>query len=357
MKDAAGCFQTKNITVAAAAALTISPFVRNASSCAADGSVEIYRSGGIPPYQYALDLLPYGNGNIFPGLAAGNHTAYVKDAAGCITSQVVNVAAGAGLFPTQSHTNTSTCVADGTIQLNANGGGVAPYSYKLDAIYTIYQPGNSFNNLPAGNYVGTVKDSKGCTGTVNINIALNTIIVTASATAAANCASNGTLQLFRTGGVGPYTYSIDGNTYQNGTTFPSITFPTLLPGTYSGYVKDSKGCIGVLNGIVVGPTCPVPPIAGGGNSKGSNLDVKVVNDNLKVNAYPNPTATEFTLKLEGFGNDKVSITVTDIMGRKVYMAEGSGSLQYVFGNKFTPGIYNVQVIQGDKKQTIKLVKE
>ena len=45
------------------------------------------------------------------------------------------------------------------------------------------------------------------------------------------------------------------------------------------------------------------------------------------------------------------------MGRKIYQAEGNGKQQYKFGNNFNPGLYNVQVIQGNEKKSIKLVKE
>ena len=82
----------------------------------------------------------------------------------------------------------------------------------------------------------------------------------------------------------------------------------------------------------------------------------IKNSTISVKAYPNPTTSEFTLKLEGLSNDKVSVIVTDIMGRKVLSAETSNKL-YTFGNTLKAGIYTVQVVQGDQKQSIKLIKE
>ena len=361
VKDAAGCIQTKSITVGAAAAIVVSPFVRNASSCSPDGSIEVYRSGGTPPYTYSKDGTNYQPGNVFSALAAGSYTVYVKDAAGCVGSAPATVAAGVGLAATTSKVNTSSCINDGSIQVNASGG-TAPYTYSKDN-GTTYQPSNSFSALGAGNYAIKVKDSKGCTsGTINVTINLNNIVVTASAVNASSCASsNGSIQLFRTGGVGPYTYSLE-DAVTNATFGPSSSpvFAGLPAGTYNGYVQDSKGCTAVLNSIVVGPSCPAPPVATN-KSLGNNAQVSTakvpVSNMLKVQAYPNPTATAFTLVLEGFSNDKVSITVTDIMGRKVYQAEGNGKQQFRFGSLFIAGIYNVQVVQADKKQSIKLVKE
>ncbi len=351
VKDAGGCVSTKpNINIGAAAAITVSPFARAASSCANDGSIEIYRSGGIPPYTYSKDNITYQASNVFSGLAAGPYTVYVKDSKNCVGQQTTTVAQGAALNVTTSKINTSVCMNDGTIQVYVSGG-VAPFTYSKDG-GTTFQTGNSFNGLGAGNYSIVVKDAKNCLGSTNVNIALNTIVVTASTTASTTCISNnGKIQLFRTGGTGPYTYSLDGSTYQS-----STIFLNKAPGTYMGYVKDSKTCVGTLAGIVVGPNCLPPPIAG------TNAKTNVVNvsreKNFKVEAFPNPSEHEFTLVLDGFNiKEKVSITVTDLLGRKVYQTAGTGKLQYTFGKNFKTGMYNVQVLQGKLSQSLKLVKE
>ena len=78
---------------------------------------------------------------------------------------------------------------------------------------------------------------------------------------------------------------------------------------------------------------------------------------LKLDVYPNPSSSEFTLVLEGYSNDKVSILVTNLLGKKVYQTEGPMHRQYIFGKDFAPGIYLVQVLQAGKKQNLKLVKE
>ncbi|MEP7164083.1 MAG: T9SS type A sorting domain-containing protein [Ferruginibacter sp.] len=352
IKDAGGCVSAKNVTVGAAPAIVVSPYATGASSCAPDGSVQIFRTGGTPPYTYALSVGagPAGTfqaSNTFTGLAAGPYTAYVKDAAGCTGSQTTTVAAGTGVSATISKVNTSSCVFDGSIQVNATGG-VAPYTYSFSA--APYQASNSKGNLAAGNYTVQVKDSKGCLSPVyNVTINVNNINVTATPTAASSCASsNGKIQLFRTGGYGPYTYSIDGNNY-----FSSSIFTGLTPGTYDGYVKDSKTCLGVLNGIVVGPSCPRPAA---GNTKINAVKVSV-NNVITAEAYPNPSNTEFTLVLKSNSKEKVAIIVTDIMGRKVYQAEGTAGKSYRFGNSFNAGIYMVQVMQGTNTQSIKLIKE
>ncbi len=347
VKDAAGCISTKSITVAAAAPLVASPFVRNASSCSNDGSIEVYRSGGISPYTYSIDGTNYQTSNKFLNLAAGTYTVYVKDSKGCVASQSAVVSQGAALNLTANKSNTSTCVNDGAIQLIASGG-TAPYTYSIDGVN--YQSSNLFTGLGANTYVASVLDSKGCTGTLNVTINLNPITVTAFATPAGSCeGTNGTIQLFRTGGVGPYTYSLDGNTYQS-----SNLFTGLVPGYYEGYVKDSKTCVGQLIDIYVGPECGQrAPVATKGNV-GTTTRTPAISS-VKVAAYPNPSASDFQLSLEGY-NGKVSIVVTDMMGRQVYQNETSAK-QFRLGSNFKPGLYNVQVIQGTEKKSIKIVKE
>lgn len=253
MKDAAGCVSTKSITVAAAAPIVVDPFVISASSCANDGAVELYRTGGIPPYTYSLDNITYTSNNSFTGLAGGTVvTGWVKDSKGCIGSlSGITIPQGTGLVVSMLRSNSSTCTIDGTIQFNVSGG-IPPYTYSLNNV--TFQAGNSFSGLAAGHYFGYVKDSRGCRGSAATTIGLNPINITATVSNATSCAANnGTIQVFQTGGIGPFTYSLDGNDYQ-----VSNTFTGLVRGIYSVYVKDAKVCIGVLDDIIIGPNCPSP---------------------------------------------------------------------------------------------------
>ncbi len=357
VKDAGGCVSTKpGIVIGSSTPVTVSPFARSASSCSPDGSIEIYRSGGIPPYTYSLDNMSYQSVNTFQNLAAGPYTAYVKDSKGCIGSQTVTVGQGVGLTVTAQKTNSSTCINNGSIQVNTSGG-IAPYTYSINGV--VYQPGSSFSGLGVGNYTVTVKDFKGCLGSMNVAINLNTINVTAYAVSASSCnlgvvGGDGSIQLFRTGGEGPYTYSLDGNIYQSSTIFLG-----LAPGIYNGYVKDSKTCIGVLNGILVGPNCPPTFTKISTINKSMNTKPALIpgNTGLEMQVYPNPSATEFTVTITDNNNDRVSFTVTDLLGRKmVQQKEGIGK-QFKFGKELTAGIYILEIIRGNEKKSIKLIRE
>ncbi len=347
VKDAAGCVSTKSITVVSTPPLNVTAYSRPSSVCTNNGSIELYRTGGIPSYTYSIDNITYQTSNVFLNLAADNYIGYVKDSKNCIGMIPVTVTQIPELTISAYNTHTSSCINDGTIQINA-AGGFGAYSYSLDNMN--YQSSNSFSGLATGNYTGYVKDSKGCISQISVTINVNPVVVTAYAVAAGNCTSaNGSIQFFRTGGTGPYTYSLDGTAFQGSTIFTGLT-----AGTYNGYVKDSKSCVGSLMNILVGPNCqPKYTVTKAATKPDNNVAI----DDFTVQAYPNPSSSEFTLALKGNADDKVSIIVTDLFGRKVYAAEGTGLKQYKFGNNLVAGIYVVQVAQGNNIQSLKIVKE
>jgi hypothetical protein len=352
VKDSKGCKNVQfGVTIAtnAASTITVTAQTNNTSSCVNHGSIQLFKTGGVGPFTYSLDGTSYQNSNTFANLASGTYTGWVKDANGC-TSTLAGIALtqASPVTVTERHTNTSTCANDGTIQLTP-GGGIPGYMYSLDNI--TYQAGNSFSGKAAGNYTGWVKDSKGCTALVPVTIGTTAaIVVTSYTTAASDCqTSNGSVQLFRTGGTGPFTYSLDNVTFQT-----SNTFTGKAPGYYTGFVKDSKSCVGSLANIFVGPNC-APTIV---NSKTQPLSKKIsANELFTVRAFPNPSTTEFILVLKSTSIEKVVISVTDILGRNVYQSVSGNKDQYRFGSNLKPGMYNVQVIQGAEKQSLKVIKE
>jgi len=356
VKDAAGCKNTNTFFVSRAGQPGFRTSITASGSCVSSGSVRLERrweGETYPPYTYSLDGINYSSSNIFNNLSGGTYTGYIKDGYGCIGSSQVIIPQDAPVSVTARFTNAGTCVNSGTIQANDATGGRPPFTYSIDGI--TFQASKSFTGLAPGTYTLTAKDYYGCLGNVSVTISQNPINVTYYATNATGCAAgNGKIQLFLTGGYSPYSYSIDGVNYQ-----VSNLFANLAAGTYSGYVKDGQGCVGTRNGIIVGPTgCnPPPPFAANSNAN-RKVQGLFKNAAFEVQVYPNPSQSEFTLLLQGYDSQvNVIVTVTDIMGRKVYQADGTGKQQYRFGANFITGIYNVQVIQGADKKSIKLIKE
>jgi hypothetical protein len=142
---------------------------------------------------------------------------------------------------TASATTNVTCNggSNGVITISNATGGTAAYTYSIDG--TNYQAGTTFNSLTAGSYTIYAKDSYGEVGSTIVNVTQPTIVSFTATGTNPTCygGSDGSITLSSvTGGVAPYTYSIDGTNYQTGTTFSNLS-----SGTYTTYTKDSSGCI------------------------------------------------------------------------------------------------------------------
>jgi hypothetical protein len=93
------------------------------------------------------------------------------------------------------------------------------------------------------------------------------------------------------------------------------------------------------------------------------VNTEPVNSNLmkgfKAIAAPNPTTTSFTLRIESDNNtEKVNVRVVDLYGRVLELKNGVAPNSVIrFGSTYRPGVYFTQIIQGDRKLVMRLVKE
>jgi hypothetical protein len=80
-------------------------------------------------------------------------------------------------------------------------------------------------------------------------------------------------------------------------------------------------------------------------------------EKFNVKAFPNPSLVDFTLKIETSNlQDNVNLKVYDINGRVVKILKGAPGETFRFGSDFTQGVYLLEVIQGAKRQTLRLIK-
>lgn len=142
-----------------------------------------------------------------------------------------------------------TGAADGKITVAVTGG--TGYTFSINN--GNYQSSGKFYNLAAGNYSVTVMNSDGCTSSISFVLtdpvatcAGVNIIVNATATGNDPCTSgNGTVTASATGGVPPYTYSLNGSAFQ-----ATAVFTNLITGSYTVMVKDANGCTGSASAVV-----------------------------------------------------------------------------------------------------------
>ena len=213
-----------------------------------DGVINLSVSppGTTAPYIYSItggSSFQGPNNGAFTGLAAGTYnTLVVQDANGCRNTNVVSVTL---TQPTQlnislSSSTDASCngVFDGALTVAGSGGTLA-YQYSLNG--GPFQPGGAFTNLAAGSYTVTVKDAEDCTNSLTVTISNSyTVSATISSPVNVSCPGlqNGGYTVNASGGVSPYNYA------NNGLLFGTNNVFTGLPiGTYTGFVRDSRGCL------------------------------------------------------------------------------------------------------------------
>ena len=143
----------------------------NPTGCTSnDGQIMLMATGGVEPYQFALNNDEWVSSATFTGLSAGIFTMKVSDAKGC--EQHVDVTLdipGTTLAATISAVADSECLTDnGSLSISASGG-TAPYQYRIGA--GSFGSAAVFNELKNGSYVITVKDESGCSLSLNATVA------------------------------------------------------------------------------------------------------------------------------------------------------------------------------------------
>ena len=86
--------------------------------------------------------------------------------------------------------------------------------------------------------------------------------------------------------------------------------------------------------------------------------VMEVQEGLHVKTLPNPSTTEFTLITSSNSNATIQLRVMDNLNRVVEIRKGvaaNGSI--TIGKNYAPGLYYVVAVQGNKKQSFKLIKQ
>ncbi|WP_025743897.1 T9SS type B sorting domain-containing protein [Aquimarina pacifica] len=152
----------------------------------------------------------------------------------------------------------SNCGANnGTITVTAAGGN-GGYEYELrdnlGTPITTYQSSNVFTALAPGvapnNYIVAVRDGNSaaaCEVTQNVDVAEDLPPTIALGTGGDLCYDTTDLASIEiditSGGIAPFTYSVDGAAGVPVATTPTFTIPNLTPGSYSVTVSDSNGCI------------------------------------------------------------------------------------------------------------------
>lgn len=204
----------------------------------ASGSVSVSPSGGVPDYEYSLNGGSYQKSPLFTNLPAGSHKITVRDGAGCRVEVPFSIKQKNSTLSAQSAATDIPCGQNtGTAVITASGG-TPPYSYSING--GAYGAANAFTSLAAGSHKASVKDAAGCTYELSFAIKqlASSLNATASATDVTCTQSTASATVTASGGVAPYSYSLNSGAFTS-----SATFSNLAAGTHKVNVKDALGCL------------------------------------------------------------------------------------------------------------------
>jgi len=321
IKDAANCVAAHSFELTEPTAVQVHTSALNVS-CYGDnnGAINVTASGGVAPYLYSLNALPFGTANNFDSLPGDLiYEVHVRDSNNCLVTayRFINepalIQVGYVLTPVSCYGGNN-----GALILNVTGG-VAPYTY----LWSDQSEAAQIGNLSAGPVSVYVTDLNGCNGQMDFNITapVSPLVVNATITNASSLtALDGALDLTTTGGTAPYTYM-----WSTTSTEPDLT--DLGVGVYLITITDNNGC-SLATTFQINSTAGTEAVAA-----------------PEWKMYPNPANTE--VRIEANGSALTNIEIYDLMGQLVLKQNVTDAQVSVSLADFTPGTYLVKTQIGE----------
>ncbi|MFO8001439.1 MAG: SprB repeat-containing protein [Marinilabilia sp.] len=173
-----------------------------------DGLLRIAPDGGWGDYRLRLGDGKFVSSPVFDGLGNNKYAISVKDSAGIVYSDSIEVTQPDSLQVTVSSTDDVNCYkgSDGAINLEISGGNL---SYLVSPDGEEWHKGTTVDGLTKGSYSAHVKDTVGCSlvlEPVEINQP-DEIVLSDSSIVESRCGNNeGAIEAEYEGGVGDYSY-------------------------------------------------------------------------------------------------------------------------------------------------------
>jgi gliding motility-associated-like protein len=215
-----------------------------------DGIATASVINGASPYSYVWSNTETTATNAF--LGGGTHTVTVTDAAGCVLTSTINIAAPLELFATVA---TKTAGCNGTILGSAftlASGGTPGYVFQ----WSHGPSGNSIDGLAPNTYTVYVTDARGCAFNTTVTIGDSpppTIDAVDIITPICYADKNATITLTASNGVQPLSYSWLSSPPLPAGTGNSAVLTGIGAGRYFITVTDAIGCAISSNVIVTQP--------------------------------------------------------------------------------------------------------
>ena len=284
--------------------------------------------------------------------------------------------------------------------------GVVTYSYAISGVSI--RSGNTNNAGGAfapgvSTITWTATDGSGntatCQTTVTINANPAVVIPDAYALSSGTLAntvyigyspaSSITLNASASGGAPGYTYS-----WSNGPTSSSVTVNPIVNTTYTVTITDQNSCqasaskqivvkdirggkkldkvtvchnqSGVPNTLVINTSETAIHLSHGdmlgecgaasATTKSSFEREPIATNKLAIVAMPNPSMKGFMLNVTGDASSQLMLRIMDISGRIIEVKNVTSNQSIRIGDNYRAGMYFAEIIQGDERKIVKLVK-
>ncbi len=237
---------------------------------ATNGAIRVNAAGASPVLTYRLDMGNFQSSPIFSALTSGGYTIAARDTNGCESTQSVSLAAANGPSLAAPTLSLPSCGGtNGSITVNASGG-TPPLSYQIGS--GAFQTTVLFSGLASGSYTVTVRDANSCTSSITVSVANTGFTLSSPGVVQPSCGGAGQVTLSPVGGTAPFTFSLDGVTFQN-----TPNFTNLSAGSYTFICRDAAGCSASLQITLTNPTVNLPPaqISSSGGGSGSGIDTTI----------------------------------------------------------------------------------
>lgn len=270
------CSITASATVAAPSApLAITaPTISPITCTKATASITINTAGGWGSNSYTVTGITPAvpavtqSTKTFNNLAAGDYTATVTDANGCIVSIPFTIAPYTALVLTPTVTAACSVAGNTNVIVASATGGSGIYTYSINTGVAPTGALLDTFNVSSGTYTITVRDAFGCTDTEVVTVS-EVLAATAVRTKDITCSTpaEATIRVDVTGGKADFGYRV--NIGGIGFSGPVIPFPTTgsstlnytatsLTGTsYQFEITDANGCTRVTNTVNTNTPTPV----------------------------------------------------------------------------------------------------
>lgn len=252
--DSKGCILNKVTNVNLVPNVGIAAIITTNPSCfSADGTVNVYVTGGTAPYYFSgsngTTHITFANNYTFTGVSAGIFGVKVTDAGLCNDYQATSLLTPNSFSVVSVTTTNSTCNnSSGSLSLTLFGSS-APFTITLtDSLgnttsNVISSYNYTFSNLASDTYILTVSDGGPCVFIDTYTIS-NTNLFSISATTTGTTCNNsdgGLTVYISSGGTPPYTIGLNGLLF-NGVLTSAFTFTNLSSDSYSVSVTDNNFC-------------------------------------------------------------------------------------------------------------------